>query len=210
MDQPSNPLKLVDDVKIVLASKSPRRRQLLQQLGLDFTVDVPANVSEAYDPTQTAAIDVAPMLARRKAKAYSAERFATTGGNILVIAADTTVVVDDQVLGKPSTKAEAISMLRKLSGRKHRVVSGVAIEARIDSVQSSLQASATTIVEFATLTEQEIRYYVDLYNPSDKAGAYGIQEWIGMIGIERIEGDFYNVMGLPVHTLYGMLKSLSA
>ncbi len=184
--------------RLILASGSPRRRELLADLGVEFIVDVP-EVDESHDES-VAAEDVAPMLASRKAAAYRQQRGIREGE--IVISADTVVIVDDRVLGKPADGAEAREMLRSLSGRTHRVVTGVCVA----SADCTLSRSMATEVTFAPLSDDEISYYIDRYRPFDKAGAYGIQEWIGCMGITHISGDYYNVMGLPLRLLYEMLS----
>ena len=183
--------------KIILASGSPRRRELMQQLGLNFTV---RTVPVAEDYPATLAIEkVAEYLAKKKARA-SQSRMAE---DELVITADTTVVVGDQLLNKPADAAEAQQMLRMLSGKVHRVITGVGIA----QASSMLTFSDTTQVYFRALAEEEIHFYVAHYQPYDKAGGYAIQEWIGMVGIERIDGSYFNVVGLPVEKLYRELRS---
>ncbi len=184
--------------QLVLASGSPRRKELLAMLDVDFEVRVPEGIEETV-PEGMASGEVAEYLARKKASGY-VESMMRDGD--LVVAADTVVVCDGEVLGKPRDAAEARNMLRKLSGRGHEVVSGVAVT---DGVRTE-SFSAVTEVEFAELSNEEIEHYVECYKPLDKAGAYGIQEWIGAVGVKRIDGSFYNVMGLPVQRLYGVLK----
>lgn len=183
---------------VVLASVSPRRRELMEMLGLDFEVYSLKNADESYSETMDAE-EVPEYLSRKKAAAYLSERMRQGD---LAVTSDTVVIVDNEVLGKPKDEADAYRMLKLLSGRTHKVVTGVAVTdgKRVDSTRS------VTTVEFSELSEEEIRYYIERYRPLDKAGAYGIQEWIGCIGIKRIEGSFYNVMGLPVHVLYNLLK----
>lgn len=183
--------------RLLLASKSPRRRELLSQLGfpVEFVdVNVDEHLSSPLPPHEVAA-----HLARRKADAYPAERLAD--GDILV-AADTIVVHRGDILGKPRDRAEAIAMLHALSGDSHTVYTGVCLRSRTLTDIFTEQ----TEVHFNTLDDADIIGYVDRQRPYDKAGAYGIQEWIGMVGIRAIEGCYYNVMGLPVATLYGRLR----
>jgi septum formation protein len=182
---------------LLLASKSPRRRELLAQLGISFSI-VNVDVEEHVDATLPAA-QVAEALAMFKAGAYTA---AMADGAVLVTA-DTVVVHQEQVLGKPHTRQEAVSMLQLLSGDVHQVYTGVSLR----SNQRSVSFTECTQVHFRPLSMREIDYYVDHYRPFDKAGAYGIQEWIGMVGIERLEGCFYNVMGLPLARLYRELQA---
>lgn len=182
---------------IVLASGSPRRKQLLEMLGLEFEVAKSVNVDECY-PASLDAMDVAGYLANLKADAYQP----FVDGDDIYITADTVVVLDGKVLGKPSDEADACRMLKALSGKIHHVVTGVCV---IDSTHRD-SFSCVTEVEFSELDDAEIESYVRDCRPLDKAGAYGIQERIGAIGIKGIRGSFYNVMGLPVHRLYNTLK----
>lgn len=183
--------------KIVLASNSPRRRELLGGLGYDYEVRVLDGIDESYPDTLRGS-EVAAYISRAKADAYRA----TMADDEIIITADTIVCLDDMVLGKPADEAEAVAMLRSLSGRTHQVYTGVTIVA---AEQSSTFVSRSDVV-FAILTDEEIAHYVAHYRPMDKAGAYGIQEWIGYVGVERIEGSYFNVMGLPVQRLYTELK----
>ncbi len=182
---------------VMLASGSPRRRQLLSDLAIDFTLAPTLEIEETY-PDGLAPEEVAPYLSKLKARAYRA----ILDENEIVITADTVVVNEGKVLGKPKGKDEAKMMLRSLSGHSHKVITGVTIM----STDKETTFSAETEVEFASLTEDEIDFYVDHFNPVDKAGAYGIQEWIGCIGVKSIKGSFYNVMGLPLHRLFDELK----
>lgn len=183
---------------IILASNSPRRRELLNGLGLDFEVRVLPDVAEIY-PETLDAVDVAQYIALEKAQA---NKKMLRDGDIM-ITADTVVVVGNEVLGKPADEAEARAMLRKLSGCTHHVVTGVCIY----SMERQRNFSVKTDVSFKTLSDEEIDYYVSRYKPLDKAGAYGIQEWIGYIGVTSIKGSYFNVMGLPVQRIYEELKS---
>lgn len=183
--------------KIILASNSPRRRELLAGLDIDFTVRTMPGVSEDY-PVGTPAKDIAPYIAREKADAYAA----VMGDDELLITADTVVVADGHALGKPCDDTDARRMLRLLSGRTHQVVTGVCLTTK--KMRHSFAVS--TEVTFKTLTDDEIDYYVSTYHPTDKAGAYGIQEWIGHIGVTRLEGSYFNVMGLPVQRIYNELQ----
>ena len=182
---------------ILLASASPRRRELLTMLGLNFTIATGKDVDESYDESMPAD-EVAQYLSLKKADAYRCD----LADNQLLITADTVVINDGKILGKPIDRQEAIAMIKSLSGHQHKVVTGVTISTT--ARQSSF--SVETLVEFAQLTDHEIEHYVDTYKPMDKAGAYGIQEWIGCIGVKNINGSFYNVMGLPLHRLYTELK----
>ena len=183
--------------KIILASNSPRRRELLGGLGYAYEVRVLEGIDESYPETLQGS-EVAAYISRVKADAYRA----TMADDEIVITADTIVCLDDKVLGKPADEAEAMAMLRSLSGRTHQVYTGVTIVAAEENCTFVSRSDVT----FATLTDEEIEYYVSQYRPMDKAGAYGIQEWIGYIGVERIEGSYFNVMGLPVQRLYSELK----
>jgi septum formation protein len=189
-------LRNLENYKLVLASESPRRQQLLRELGLDFEVR-PSFLEEFY-PEELGMTAIPVYLAELKADALKN----TIKGNELLITADTIVWKDDQVLNKPRTRNEAIAMLKSLSGAQHQVITGM----HLMSANKKVSFHAVTEVCFDELTEEEIIYYVDHFSPYDKAGAYGIQEWIGYVGINRIEGSFYNVMGLPVHKLYQHLK----
>ena len=179
--------------KIILASKSPRRKQLLENLGIDFIV-VSKNVKEVYpenmNPTETALF-----LSEIKAKAFHKSEI---NDNDLIIAADTIVSLNGKIMGKPTDHDNAKEILEKLSGREHEVITGVCLKSK-DKFRSF---TVKTKVHFKKLSDKEIDFYVDNYKPMDKAGAYGIQEWIGYIGIDKIEGSFYNVMGLPTQKLY--------
>ena len=186
--------------KMVLASNSPRRRELLAGLDIPFEVRVADGVDESY-PETIPAHEVARYIAGEKAAAYCK----TIADDELVITADTVVVVGEKVLGKPKDAEEACSMLRELSGKTHRVITGVCLITR----QEKRLFDVTTYVTFKPLTEAEIRYYVNRYRPMDKAGAYGVQEWIGYIGVTNLSGSYYNVMGLPVQRIYQELNSLT-
>lgn len=173
--------------KIILASQSPRRKQLMELAELQFEIII-ADVDETNPPGMQG--DLVPeYLAKKKAAAIEQQVH-----NAIIIAADTVVLLDHEILGKPKDEADAINILTKLSGRKHEVVTGVCMQ------KGNQQISFSTVTEvyFRTLTQEDIIHYVTNYKPYDKAGAYAIQEWIGMIGIEKINGDYYNVMGLPI------------
>jgi septum formation protein len=192
---------MLSNYHLILASNSPRRKELLSGLGLDFEVRVIPGIDESYPPGWPP--EEAPcFIARKKATAY----LASMKDNDLVITADTVVLLDNLILEKPEGRADAIRMLHRLSGRRHEVVTGVVISTR----RRQIAFSVTSWVNFAVLTDEEIRRYVDTCQPYDKAGAYGIQEWIGYIGVKGIEGSFYNVMGLPVQRLYQELKKIEA
>lgn len=186
------------DRQLILASASPRRHQLMEDAGLKFTLAPKFECEESYPDTLPAG-EVAAYLSTLKSNAYPEP---LREGDVL-ITADTTVVVDERVLGKPADRAEAIEMLRAMSGRSHKVYTGVTLR----SSEKMHTFAVQTEVYFRAMSEDEIAYYVDNYRPYDKAGAYGIQEWIGYVAIERIEGSFYNVMGLPIQRLYTELHS---
>jgi len=189
-------MKWFPEYNFILASKSPRRQQLLKSLDINFTVQT-REVDESY-PDHLSKEEVPVYLAELKAKAFQHE----IKENDLLITADTVVCLDNQILGKPSDYKDAFSMLKALSGREHEVITGVCLS----SVRKSESFYASTKVEFKELNDDEIDYYIRNYKPYDKAGAYGIQEWIGTIGIKHIEGSFYNVMGLPIQKLYETIK----
>ena len=183
--------------KIILASGSPRRRELLEGLGLSFTVKCIDGIDESY-PESLPAEETALFIAKKKSEAYKG----LTDSGHLIITADTVVVCNDMVLGKPSNKNEAQKMLNMLSGKTHQVITGVTLATK----EKTVSFSVSTDVRFTTLDKKAIEYYVDKYRPLDKAGAYGIQEWIGYVGVEYISGSYYNVMGLPIQRLYQELK----
>ena len=183
---------------IVLASKSPRRQELMKGVGLEFSV-MTKDVDESY-PSNMSVYDVAPYLSVKKAKAFNEDELPE---NYMVITADTVVIVDDEILGKPKDTEGAYEMLNKISGKKHSVITGVTIRTS-DKVKTF---SVVSKVSFETLDNEEIEYYVNNFKPYDKAGAYGIQEWIGYIGVNHVEGSYFNVMGLPTQKLYKMLKT---
>lgn len=186
-------------MKLLLASKSPRRRQLLSELG--FPVEFVTLDTDEHLSSPLPAAEVAEYLARRKAAAYPAERL---HDDEVLVTADTVVVHDGNVLGKPADRNEAVAMLHNLSGDKHTVYTGVCLRSK----DKEASFTESTDVYFRNLSDSDIDYYVDTYKPFDKAGSYGIQEWIGMIGISRIEGCYYNVMGLPVARLYERLSNI--
>lgn len=181
---------------LILASNSPRRKQLLNEAGFDFEVQV-IPTDESY-PSTLPSRDVAGYIASQKADQFTGMDFT----NKLILTADTVVVLDDTILGKPVDQNEAFDMLSRLSGRTHEVITAVSLLA--DGKMISQSDIAT--VSFRSLQQSEINYYIEQYNPLDKAGSYGIQEWIGMVGIDKIEGSFYTIMGLPVHLVYQLLK----
>ncbi len=179
--------------RIILASNSPRRRELLAGLGLDFTVKVISGIDESW-PHSLKGEEIPLYISREKAAPYRP----LIGPDELVITADTIVYVDGEVLGKPADKADACRMLRLISGRWHEVITGVTLMTAV----KERSFAVTTKVRFCNLTDDEINRYVDSGLPMDKAGAYGIQEWIGYVGVEAIEGSYFNVVGLPVQRLY--------
>lgn len=183
--------------KLILASNSPRRKELLAGLGVKYEVRTLPDVDESY-PSTLQGGDIPQYISKTKADAYRS----LLQQDELMITADTIVWLDGMVLGKPRNREEAIDMLRRLSGRTHHVYTGVSI------TTATRQHSFTvgTEVRFANLTDEEIVYYVDTYQPLDKAGAYGVQEWIGYIGVEHIAGSYFNVMGLPIQRLYNELR----
>ena len=185
--------------RLILASASPRRRELLASCDLDFTLAEKFECEECY-PADLAADKVAEYLSQLKSEAYPH----ALASNDILLTADTVVIVGNEILGKPKSEADAERMLRMLSGATHKVVTGVTLR----SSSQTISFSAESLVSFRELTAEEIAYYIERYRPMDKAGAYGIQEWIGYVGIERIEGSFYNVMGLPVQRLYVELQRL--
>ena len=184
---------------IILASNSPRRRELLAGLDLEFEVKVLDGIDESYPdmPRQL----VAQYIAGKKADAY----LATLNESDLVITADTVVIVDNDILGKPNDEQEAKAMLRRISGRTHKVVTGVCLL----TPDARREFSVSTDVTFKPLTDEEIDYYVEHYHPLDKAGAYGIQEWIGYVGVTALNGSYFNVMGFPVQRIYSELMKMS-
>lgn len=185
------------DFKIILGSKSPRRQSLIAELGLAYEIRT-KEVVENYDQNLPAK-KVAEYLSKLKAEPL---RDSLQPKEIL-LTSDTTVVLNNTVLGKPCTLNEAKEMLHALSGKVHEVVTGVCLQ----SLEKSTSFSVTTKVHFKNVTDAEIEYYVEKYKPLDKAGAYGIQEWIGQVGVEKIEGSYYNVVGLPVETVWDVLKT---
>ncbi len=181
---------------IILASQSPRRKQLLEQAEINFTILV-AHAKEDY-PADMPTAEVPAYIAGNKADAvWQLQQDA------IIIAADTVVVLDNEIIGKPVDEADAVAILHRLSGRMHEVITGCVIR----SAQKSVTIQETTRVTFRKLNEEQIKHYVTNYKPYDKAGAYAIQEWIGLIGIEKIDGDFYNVMGLPVSQVIEALQN---
>ena len=179
--------------KIILGSNSPRRRELLGGLDIEFTVDTGNTFEEVYDPA-TPHERIPEVLS--EGKSYGFHR--ALEANEILITSDTLVLCGERVMGKPHSREEAIDMLRCLSGREHKVITAITLR----DCDRSTTTSDTAVVYFKELTDNEIEYYVDQYKPFDKAGAYGIQEWIGYAGIGRIEGSYFTIMGLPVHLVY--------
>lgn len=184
--------------KIILASQSPRRKQLLEWAEVPFEIVV-KETDESY-PEGLPIADIPVHIARNKALAVQQD----VNPNDVILAADTVVVLDNRIIGKPKDRQEAIDILSALSGRLHQVITGVVI--RRDEIEDAF--SDTTDVQFHTLTQEQIIFYVDKYQPYDKAGAYAIQEWIGVVGIQSVKGDFYNVMGLPVSRVVQRLRRI--
>ena len=189
----------LNNYHIILASNSPRRRELLAGLGIDFDIRVLPDIDEHY-PTTLPVADIAQYIAAKKADAY----VQTMADNELVITADTIVVVDAEVMGKPRNEADAHRMLSTISGRTHQVITGVCLTTKT----LRRQFSVTTDVTFKSHTNEEISHYITHYQPYDKAGAYGIQEWIGYIGVTGLNGSYFNVMGLPVQRIYTELSTM--
>jgi septum formation protein len=183
---------------IILASQSPRRHYLLKEAGINFEVRVKNNIDEVY-PAHFKGKEIARYLAEHKADHYADE----IDVNTILITADTIVWLENSVLGKPRDYEDAYSILSKISGQKHEVITGVCLK----SIHKTKTFTVTSNVYFKKLSHQEITYYLDNFEPYDKAGAYGIQEWIGFIGIEKIEGCYFNVMGLPIQRLYVELEN---
>lgn len=184
-------------MNIVLASNSPRRRELLAGLGIEFEVRVLPDIDESY-PADLPVMQIAEYIAHEKASAY----LLTMKDNDLVITADTVVIIGNEVLGKPKDEEDAKRMLRLISGKTHQVVTGVCLT----TTKLQRHFSVSTDVTFKNLPENEINYYITKYKPFDKAGAYGIQEWIGYVGVTSLNGSYFNVMGLPVQKLWEELK----
>ena len=186
----------MDKIKLILASKSPRRQSLIESLGFPFEVRL-KEVDEVY-PVELAPENVPVFLAELKAQPLIDQLI---DGEVL-ITSDTVVINEGEILGKPKDYEDAFQMLQSLSGKFHKVVTGVCMQSK----STKISFAETTIVHFSALTEAEINYYIENFEPFDKAGSYGIQEWIGAIAVHKIEGCYYNVMGLPVHKVYKTLK----
>ena len=183
---------------LILSSNSPRRKELLAGLDIPFEVRVIEDIDESYPDTLPTG-EIAEYIAKKKAAVYE------VGNDEVLITADTIVVLDDQILGKPADAEEAKQMLRSLSGKTHHVITGVCLKSRDQLHHFSVISEVT----FKTLADEEISYYVETYKPFDKAGAYGIQEWIGYIGVTGLSGSYFNVMGLPVQRIYEELKKFN-
>ncbi len=185
--------------KIILASNSPRRKELLQGLDIAFEVKVLKGIDESY-PSSLPKPQIAEFIATKKADAYKPN----IKEDEIIITADTIVVCEDEIMGKPKDEEDAKRMLHKLSGCTHQVITGVCL-----TTNNNLHSfSVITNVTFDKLSQEDIEYYVNTYNPLDKAGAYGIQEWIGHVGVSRIEGSYFNVVGLPVQRIYKELQKI--
>lgn len=191
-------LENLNKYEIVLASNSPRRKELLQRMGVNFKVRTLFGIDESY-PDSLRGEDIVCYISRNKAQTYQS----SMAPNELLITADTIVYVDGEVMGKPKNAEQAKEMLHKLSGKTHQVITGVTIV----TAKRTENFGVTSQVKFTNITDEEINFYVDNYLPFDKAGAYGIQEWIGIVAVEEIKGSYFNVVGLPVQRLYQKLKT---
>lgn len=191
-------MNLLPHYKIILASNSPRRKELLAGLDVDFEVRVLKGIDESY-PAELPTKQIAQYISQKKAAAYRN----TIASDELVITADTIVILGDEVMGKPKDEADACRMLRELSGMTHQVITGVTLT----TTEKQHSFSVETDVTFKEFSEEEIVYYVKKYQPMDKAGSYGIQEWIGYVGVTSLQGSYFNVMGLPVQRIYEALKN---
>lgn len=185
------------DFNIILASNSPRRKELLDGLDVDYKVNVLPNIDESY-PADIESEKVAEYISKKKAQAY----IKTLDAKDLLITADTIVLLEGQIYGKPKSEEEAIQMLQKLSGKTHKVITCICLT----TIDKQVAFSVESDVRFSKLEDSEIEYYVSKYKPLDKAGAYGIQEWIGYVAVEYISGSYFNIMGLPIQRLYQELK----
>lgn len=190
----------LNNKKIILGSNSPRRKELLAGLDIEFTVDTGNNFEEAYDPSTP--IELIPEVLS-EGKSFGFHR--ALADDEILITSDTLVICGDRVMGKPHSREEATKMLECLSGREHKVITAVTIRDK----KGHITSSDTAIVHFNKLSDSEIEYYIDTYKPYDKAGAYGIQEWIGYAGISKIEGSYFTIMGLPVHLVYKVLLEVT-
>lgn len=185
--------------RIILASNSPRRKELMKGLDIPFTIDTENNFEEKFQKG-TVPAEVPVLMSKGKSHGFHRE----LEPDEILITADTVVIVDNEVLGKPHSREEAADMLKKLSDRTHEVITSVTLRTALDEKTFT----DSTLVTFGHLSEKEIDYYIDKYKPFDKAGAYGVQEWIGYVAITRLEGSFYNVMGFPVHKVYRELQNV--
>lgn len=190
-------MNVLNQYDIILASQSPRRKELLSGLDINYRTLLIPNIDESY-PDTLRGEEIPQYIAQKKAEAYRS----IIKENSLVITADTIVLLEGKVYGKPANDEDAKQMLRELSGKTHLVITGVCIT----TLYKQITFAATTEVGFATLTEEEIEYYVSTYHPLDKAGSYGVQEWIGYVAVEKMSGSYFNVMGLPIQRLYSELK----
>ena len=199
-------------MKLILASNSPRRKELLAGLDIPYEICVIKGIDESF-PTSLPATEVAGYIAKKKAEPYKAwfedirnvPKGVTLDDDTVIVTADTVVIVDNVILGKPSSREDAVNMLRTISGKTHQVYTGVCLLSSIEERCFSVKTDVT----FRNLSEEEIAYYIDKYRPFDKAGAYGIQEWIGYIGVTRLEGSYFNVMGLPVQRINDELQMMA-
>ena len=190
-------LNNLEKYKVILASNSPRRKELLGGLGIAYEVKAMPDVDESF-PTNLESEEIPVYIAKKKVDAYKP----IMQSDELIITADTIVWLDGIVMGKPKDAGEACEMLRRLSGRTHQVITGVCVT----TIDKQVSFSTVTDVTFEELTEEEIEYYVTHFKPMDKAGSYGIQEWIGYVGVRSISGSYFNVVGLPIQRLYSELK----
>ncbi len=188
----------ITNYKVLLASNSPRRKELLQGIDIDFEIKVLPDIDESY-PASLPVEEVAEFIAEKKASSYTNN----LKEDELLITADSVVILDGAIFGKPNNKEEANAMLTALSGKAHRVISGVCLA----TLEKQVSFSVTSEVLFSELSNEEIEYYINRYSPFDKAGSYGIQEWIGYIGVEHLSGSYFNIMGLPIQRLYRELKN---
>ncbi len=188
----------ITNYKVLLASNSPRRKELLQGIDIDFEIKVLPDIDESY-PATLPVEEVAEFIAEKKASSYTNN----LKEDELLITADSVVILDGAIFGKPNNKEEANAMLTALSGKAHRVISGVCLA----TLEKQISFSVTSEVLFSELSNEEIEYYINRYSPFDKAGSYGIQEWIGYIGVEHLSGSYFNIMGLPIQRLYRELKN---
>ena len=190
----------IKEKRIILGSNSPRRKELLAGLDIEFTVDTGNNFEEVYDPL-TPQERIPEILSEGKSYGFHRD----LEKDEILITSDTLVLCEGRVMGKPHSRDDAMDMLRHLSGKSHKVITAVTVR----DAEKHLTVSDTAVVHFKNLSDNEIDYYVDTYKPFDKAGAYGIQEWIGYIGIDKIEGSYFTIMGLPVHLVYELLNKFS-